>query len=81
MHFELPIDFRVMDCGTEIDIVSVERITGLHYHNCLEIGYCYEGSGIFIVDEKVSPTKWKIKHSKTQPYVLLSILDCAFVRT
>ena len=30
-------------------------ITYLHYHNCLEVGYCYAGSGIFVVGEKILP--------------------------
>lgn len=32
-----------------------EDITYLHYHNCLEIGYCCEGSGVFFVEEKILP--------------------------
>ena len=30
-------------------------ITFLHVHDCLEIGYCYSGSGVFMVGEKVLP--------------------------
>ncbi|MNO36514.1 Bifunctional transcriptional activator/DNA repair enzyme AdaA [compost metagenome] len=30
-------------------------VTHLHYHNCLEIGYCCEGSGVFFVEEKILP--------------------------
>ncbi len=30
-------------------------ITFLHVHDCLEVGYCYRGSGIFVVGEKVLP--------------------------
>ncbi|MFH1378152.1 MAG: AraC family transcriptional regulator, partial [Planctomycetota bacterium] len=29
----------------------------LHRHNCLEIGYCHTGSGIFVVEDKVMPYK------------------------
>ena len=32
-------------------------IKSLHRHNCLEIGYCHNGSGIFVVEEKVMPYK------------------------
>lgn len=32
-----------------------DDITYLHYHNCLEIGYCCEGSGVFFVEEKILP--------------------------
>lgn len=30
-------------------------ITWLHVHDCLELGYCYEGSGTFIIGSKVLP--------------------------
>ncbi len=30
-------------------------ITFLHVHDCLELGYCYSGSGIFVVGDKVLP--------------------------
>jgi AraC-like DNA-binding protein len=30
-------------------------ITYLHFHNCLEIGYCCEGSGVFFVEQKIMP--------------------------
>ena len=32
-----------------------DPITQLHAHNYLEIGYCYEGTGIFVVENKVMP--------------------------
>ena len=32
-----------------------EEITELHVHDKFEIGYCYEGSGIFVVENKVIP--------------------------
>jgi len=30
-------------------------ITYLHGHDCLELGYCYEGAGVFVIGEKVLP--------------------------
>lgn len=30
-------------------------LTHLHYHDSLEIGYCYGGSGVFIIDNKILP--------------------------
>ncbi|MBU3182997.1 helix-turn-helix domain-containing protein [Clostridium psychrophilum] len=46
----LPQDFPV----AILDLHKLsEKVTGLHTHNCLEIGYCYEGSGIFIINNKV----------------------------
>ena len=41
--------------GGGIYVQSDRPITQLHAHDCLEIGYCYSGSGIFIVGEKVLP--------------------------
>ena len=32
-------------------------ITYLHVHDCLELGYCLSGSGIFVIGEKVLPFK------------------------
>lgn len=31
------------------------ELTMLHYHDSMEIGYCYEGSGVFLVDGHVLP--------------------------
>jgi AraC-like DNA-binding protein len=30
-------------------------ITWLHVHDCMEVGYCYEGAGIFVIGSKVLP--------------------------
>jgi AraC-like DNA-binding protein len=30
-------------------------ITYLHHHQCLEVGYCHEGSGVFVVGQKLLP--------------------------
>ena len=30
-------------------------ITWLHVHQCLELGYCYRGSGVFMIGEKILP--------------------------
>ena len=30
-------------------------MTHLHHHDAMEIGYCHEGSGIFVVDNKIMP--------------------------
>ena len=32
-----------------------DPITFLHVHDCLELGYCFSGSGIFVVGKKVLP--------------------------
>lgn len=49
----LPSDFPISDYG--IYAQTDTPITRLHMHDCLEIGYCYEGSGIFVVENKVMP--------------------------
>lgn len=47
----LPSEFPISDHG--IYAQADTPITCLHMHDCLEIGYCYEGSGIFVVENKV----------------------------
>ncbi len=32
-----------------------QPITYLHFHECLEIGYCHSGHGVFVVGDKVLP--------------------------
>ncbi len=32
-----------------------QPITWLHVHDCIEIGYCYDGAGIFVIGSKVLP--------------------------
>jgi AraC-like DNA-binding protein len=34
---------------------STEPISWLHLHDCLEFGYCHQGAGIFVVEDKVLP--------------------------
>lgn len=50
---KLPDDFpiRVSDIYTQGD----KEITDLHVHAMLELGYCYQGSGIFVIENKVLP--------------------------
>lgn len=43
--------FEVSDLHFQGD----QEITDLHIHNILELGYCYEGNGIFVVENKVLP--------------------------
>lgn len=56
--FGIRFDPIELDAGLPIvgDPDFVQRdapIRFLHYHQCLELGYCYEGSGVFVVGEKV----------------------------
>ena len=49
----LPDDFPVHMLGRHSP--STEPIEGLHQHDCLELGFCHEGAGVFIVENKVLP--------------------------
>jgi AraC-like DNA-binding protein len=51
----LPIELNpVLPIVVDMDFVQRDApIHYLHYHQCLELGYCYEGSGVFVVGEKV----------------------------
>lgn len=51
--YDLPIDFPV---GGLIDNApTTGAITFLHFHDCMEIGFCLEGAGMFFVDNKILP--------------------------
>jgi len=50
--FDLPDDFPVAGGSSAYRQLDAP-ITRLHIHNCLELGYCHSGSGIFVVEEKV----------------------------
>jgi len=39
--------------ASEPHVQTDDPITFLHVHDCLELGYCFSGSGIFVVGEKV----------------------------
>ena len=41
--------------GGKADIQTDRPITYLHVHDCLEVGYCFSGSGVFVIGEKVLP--------------------------
>lgn len=40
---------------TDIFVQGDTEITDLHIHDILELGYCYEGSGIFVIENKILP--------------------------
>jgi AraC-like DNA-binding protein len=56
-YFPLPLahEFPVSSLDYNHYILEEQEITSLHVHDCLEIGYCYNGAGIFIVDDKILP--------------------------
>lgn len=51
--FDLALDFpiTVLPDGYVSDV----PVTYLHTHNCLEIGFCHEGTGVFLIGDKMSP--------------------------
>jgi AraC family transcriptional regulator, activator of mtrCDE len=48
----LPTDFPIRGDRHSPDIGPIRF---LHLHDCLEIGYCHEGAGIFVIEDKVLP--------------------------
>lgn len=48
----LPLDLPIVPLSWK---TADQPITFLHFHNCIEIGYCYSGSGIIRVENKVLP--------------------------
>lgn len=52
---DLPDSFAVTYPDKDTHSPSVEQVVYMHYHNNLELGYCYKGCGIFFVNGKVTP--------------------------
>lgn len=52
---ELDASFPVTDTEYAMHSPDAGPLTFLHYHNGLEIGFCFKGSGIFIIDDKILP--------------------------
>ena len=51
-HIPLDFEFPISRAGAYTHSPDT-ALTYLHYHDNLEIGYCYEGSGVFIVDNRI----------------------------
>ena len=54
-HFDLPANFPVIALLGSTWVATPEPVTRMHFHNCLEIGYLYEGEGHLYVDDKIVP--------------------------
>lgn len=54
-HFDLPANFPVIALLGSTWTSTSEPVTRMHFHNCLEIGYLYEGVGQLYVDDKIIP--------------------------
>lgn len=53
--YDFSPNFPVNYLGNQSYSPSVDPVSYMHYHNYMELGYCYKGSGIFFIDEKVLP--------------------------
>ena len=51
----LPKDFPMNVAFYDPLTPPAEPVRSLHFHNCMEIGYCYSGAGLFFVNNKVIP--------------------------
>lgn len=49
----LPSDFPVS--GVDVNIRGEVPDIPPHIHDCLELGYCYSGDGLFLVEDKILP--------------------------
>lgn len=56
-HFDLPANFPVIAMLGDGWISRPEPIRWIHFHNCLEIGFLYEGSGLFYIDGETLPVE------------------------
>ena len=64
-YYEVPQDVPVLALLGEgwIRPYGEEGLLALHFHNHLEIGYCYSGAGVFMIDGQVADslpweTRW-----------------------
>jgi len=55
VYSRIPLDDRLPIHGGQPYLQPDQPITHLHVHDCLELGYCFSGNGIFVVGEKVLP--------------------------
>ncbi len=54
-HYDLPASFPVIALLGDSWTSSSEPVTRLHFHNCLEIGFLFEGHGEFYMDDRILP--------------------------
>lgn len=50
-----PVNFPISFPSEDSYSPSTEPIVHIHFHDCFEVGYCFEGGGIFFVDGKIIP--------------------------
>ena len=49
----LPVDFPIVCMRTDHWYTENQGVNMLHFHNCLQIGYCYEGQGHSLVEGRL----------------------------
>ena len=54
-HFDLPANFPVIALLGPTWISRAEPVRRIHFHNCLEIGWLYEGKGLYYIDGEIIP--------------------------
>ncbi|HEY5585328.1 MAG TPA: AraC family transcriptional regulator [Ruminiclostridium sp.] len=54
-HNSLPLsnDFPVSFLGMDTHSPSTAQVTYMHYHDSIELGYCFKGCGLFFINDKV----------------------------
>ena len=56
-HFDLPANFPVIALLGPTWNSTAEPVTRMHFHNCLEIGYLYDGSGQLYIEDRIIPVQ------------------------
>ena len=51
---KLPTEFPIVCMHIDHWYTENRAVNMLHFHNCLQIGYCYEGSGYSLVEGKLT---------------------------
>lgn len=51
-HYNLPLEFPTAAFLGDHWILSDHPVNSMHFHNCMEIGYCYSGYGTIFVEQK-----------------------------
>lgn len=51
--FELPDSFPIRFLNRHSP--PIDAIDSLHQHDCLELGYCHEGAGVYVIEDKLLP--------------------------
>ena len=56
-HYDLPSNFPVVALMGDSWVITHEPVTRMHFHNCFELGFLYEGEGSLHTSDAVIPIK------------------------